>query len=88
MNATTIATLRKRLAAKDRELVKLRTLLREAGVHIPTGRPLAATLAQQAGVRNLRRAGLSLRKIAKATDLSLSTVVTIVRRHSNPSGED
>jgi len=44
------------------------------------GRPLAASSAQQAGVRKRRKAGESLRAIAKATGLSLRTVRTITEK--------
>ena len=49
------------------------------------GRPLAASEAQQAQVRQLRKAGGSLRAIAKATGLGLQTVRTIIDK---PAGED
>jgi uncharacterized coiled-coil protein SlyX len=44
----------------------------------PVGRPLAASEAQVAQVRKLRKAGKSLRWIAEETSLTLSTVRTIV----------
>jgi DNA-binding CsgD family transcriptional regulator len=44
----------------------------------PVGRPLAASEAQQATVRRLRKAGKSLRWIAEETSLGLNTVRTIV----------
>jgi hypothetical protein len=46
----------------------------------PIGRPLAASEAQQARVRALRKAGKSMRAIAVATSLSLSTVRTIIEK--------
>jgi septal ring factor EnvC (AmiA/AmiB activator) len=49
------------------------------------GRPLAASEAQQAQVRQLRKAGRSLRAITKATGLGLQTVRTIIDK---PAGED
>jgi hypothetical protein len=44
----------------------------------PVGRPLAASEAQQATVRKLRKAGKSLRWIAEETSLGVNTVRTIV----------
>ncbi len=44
----------------------------------PVGRPLAASEAQQATVRKLRKAGKSLRWIAEETALGLNTVRTIL----------
>ena len=44
----------------------------------PVGRPLAASEAQQATVRKLRKGGKSLRWIAEETSLGLNTVRTIV----------
>jgi hypothetical protein len=44
----------------------------------PVGRPLAASEAQYAQVRKLRKAGRSLRWIAEETNLGLGTVRTIV----------
>jgi hypothetical protein len=44
----------------------------------PVGRPLAASEAQVARVRRLRKAGRSLRWIAEETSLGLNTVRTIV----------
>jgi hypothetical protein len=44
------------------------------------GRPLSAEEAQIATVRKLRKAGMSLRRIAEQMDLGLATVRTIVNR--------
>jgi DNA-binding NarL/FixJ family response regulator len=44
------------------------------------GRPLGASTAQQADVLKRRKAGASLRTIAKATSLSLQTVRTIIEK--------
>jgi hypothetical protein len=44
----------------------------------PVGRPLAASEAQVAQVRKLRKAGRSLRRIAEEMSLGLNTVRTIV----------
>lgn len=48
--------------------------------HRNAGRPLEASEAQILEVRRLRKAGMSLRKIAEETSLALSTVRTIVGR--------
>jgi hypothetical protein len=49
------------------------------------GRPLAASEAQCAQVRQLRKEGKSLRFIAEATSLGLRTVRTIIDK---PAGKD
>jgi DNA invertase Pin-like site-specific DNA recombinase len=66
------------ITAKDREIAKLKAMLKQAGTKVPTGRPVAATEAQQEEIRTLRKAGLSLRKIARATNLGLGTVTTVL----------
>jgi hypothetical protein len=48
----------------------------------PVGRPLAASEAQVAQVRMLRKQGLSLRGIVDETNLGLNTVRTIVAKDS------
>jgi hypothetical protein len=48
----------------------------------PSGRPLAASETQIAKVKDLRKAGHSLRAVAKDTGLSLRTVRTIIENDS------
>ena len=76
---TADAHLHAAITAKDREIAKLEALLKQTGTRIPPGHPVAATETQQLEVKKLRKAGLSLRKIARATNLGLSTVVTILK---------
>jgi hypothetical protein len=51
-----------------------------AGARHAPGRPIAASDAQQIAVRKMRKAGTSLRKIARDTSLGLQTVRTILGR--------
>jgi DNA invertase Pin-like site-specific DNA recombinase len=52
---------------------------------LASGRPIAASDAQQIAVRKMRKAGASLRKIARDTSLGLQTVRTIL---GQPAGKD
>jgi transposase len=45
---------------------------------MPIGRPIAASDAQIANVRKLRKGGMSLRNIATETNLGMQTVRTII----------
>jgi lambda repressor-like predicted transcriptional regulator len=56
------------------------------GEQLPgAGRPIAASDTQQIAVRKMRKAGTSLRKIARDTSLGLQTVRTVLGR---PAGKD
>jgi hypothetical protein len=75
-------------AQGEQWLQKYQALLREWNAFVPdynavvrprnVGRPLAASEAQCDQVRKLRKAGASLRGIAEETNLTLTTVRTIV----------